>query len=95
MKTITTSTEKARFDTRLTVEEKKLFERAASIAGFRTLTDFVLRTVRMKATEIIKEHEIIIASKRDSELFFNTLMNPEPPNDNLKNAAKKYLMKKN
>ncbi|WP_438711295.1 DUF1778 domain-containing protein [Aquimarina muelleri] len=95
MKTITTSSEKARFDTRLSIEEKKLFEKAASIAGFRTLTDFVIRTVRTKAKEIIKEHEIIVASERDSELFFYTLMNPQPPNDKLQDAAKKYLMKKN
>ncbi|GAA4279466.1 type II toxin-antitoxin system TacA family antitoxin [Aquimarina mytili] len=88
---VTKKLDKTRFDTRLSIKQKELFERAATLGGYGSLTDFVLKTVQKRAKEIIKENEVILASKRDSEIFFDALMNPEPPNEALKNAAKKYL----
>ena len=35
-------TEKARFDARLTQQQKQLFEQAAAAAGFKTLSDLSL-----------------------------------------------------
>lgn len=90
MKGMNTSIEMARFDTRLSVEEKKLFEKAAEIGGFRSLTDFVLKSLRKRAEEIIKEYESILASERDNEIFFDTILNPPKPNAKLIAAAKKY-----
>ena len=81
---------KARFDARLSIEEKELFERAARLGGFRSLTEFVLRSAHRRAEEIILEHEVILASKRDSEVFFNAILNPEPPNSKLRAAAEKF-----
>ena len=49
--------DKARFDTRLPLEQKQLFERAAILGGYRNLTDFVVVTVQSKAKEIIEERE--------------------------------------
>ncbi len=46
--------EKARFDTRISLEQKTLFERAAKLGGYRNLTDFVVATVQSKAKEIIE-----------------------------------------
>ncbi len=94
MKTAIKKHDRTRFDTRLSVQQKELFEKAAAIGGFGSLTDFVLKTVQKRAKEIVKESEMILASKRDSEIFFDALMNPEPPNEALKNAAKKYLEEK-
>jgi len=88
-------TGKTRFDARLSVDQKALFERARLLGGFRSLSDFVIRAATKEAQEIIKEKELIIASKRDSDLFFNTLINPAEPNDALSNAAKRYLDKLN
>lgn len=85
-----TITGKARFDARLSTEEKELFERAAELGGFRSLTEFVLRSAQKRAKEIIEEHELIIASKRDGEVFFNAILNPEKPNAKLTAAAEKY-----
>ncbi len=82
--------EKARFDTRLPQEQKDLFERAALLGGYRSLTDFVLLTVQNRAKEIIEEREQIIASKRDSEIFFEAILNPDKPNKDLLSAAKEY-----
>ena len=41
--------EKARFDARLTQQQKQLFEQAAAASGFKTLTDFVLQAAQEKA----------------------------------------------
>ena len=79
--------EKARFDTRLPKEQKELFEYAASLGGFRTLTEFVVFALQERAKMIIEEHDAILSSKRDHELFFKAIMNPTKPNLKLKNAA--------
>jgi uncharacterized protein (DUF1778 family) len=82
--------EKARFDTRLPKEQKALFERAAHIAGFRSLTDFVLLTVQKRASEIIREKDQVIASQKDSEIFFDVITNSPKPNKKLTQAANEY-----
>lgn len=83
----------ARFDMRLPKEQKKLFERAAILGGYRNLTDFIIATVQHKANEIIEEQEQIIASEKDKEVFFDALLNPTEPNENLISATKKYRKK--
>ncbi|MFV0554562.1 MAG: DUF1778 domain-containing protein [Mangrovibacterium sp.] len=86
----TIAIEQARFDARLPKEQKQFFERAASIGGYRNLTDFIVRVVQEKATEIINESERIIASERDSQLFFEAISNPKDPSERLKKAQKNY-----
>jgi uncharacterized protein (DUF1778 family) len=80
----------ARFDTRLPLEQKQLFERAAILGGYRNLTDFIVITVQNKAKEIIEERERIIASQKDKEIFFDSLLNPPKPNNDLISAKRKY-----
>ena len=80
----------ARFDTRLIKEQKVFFERAARLGGYRSLTDFVVITVQEKAKEIISERERIIASKNDSEIFFDAISNPKSPNEALTKAANEF-----
>jgi len=82
--------EHARFDTRLSKEQKQIFEKAASLGGFRSLTDFVVLTVHERAKEIIQEKEQIIASERDSKIFFDAITKPKKPSTTLKNALKDY-----
>lgn len=82
--------EKARFDTRLSKEQKAFFERAARVGGYRSLTDFVVLAVQEKAKEIIEENEQIIASKKDSELFFDAITNSSKANKNLIDASNEY-----
>ena len=81
------NTKNARFDTRLPKEQKDFFERAARLGGYRNLTDFVVIAVQEKAKEIISENERIIASQKDSEIFFNAVLNPKAPNSDLSKAA--------
>lgn len=84
------TTERARFDTRLPKEQKEFFEYAASLGGYRTLTEFVISSAQKQANKIVEDHNKILASKRDQEIFFNALLKPEKPNENLKNAMTKY-----
>lgn len=86
----TTTVEHARFDARLPKEQKQFFEKAAFLGGYRNLTDFVVRVVQEKAKEIVKEREQLIASERDSEIFFNAISNPQKPSETLKNALDDY-----
>ena len=86
MKTI----EKTRFDTRLTKEQKEFFEYAASIGGYRSLTEFVLVSVEERAKQIVEEHNKIISSKRDQEIFFQAFSEPQKPNEALETAAARY-----
>jgi uncharacterized protein (DUF1778 family) len=90
METNELNIEKARFDTRLPKEQKAFFERAARLGGFRSLTDFIVLTVQKRAKEIILEREQVIASQKDSEIFFDAITNPSKPNQKLTEAANEY-----
>lgn len=85
-----TLSEKARFDAKIPKVQKELFEYAASLGGFRTLTDFIINTVQEKAAAIIQEHNTILASEKDREIFFNALTNPAGPNQKLRDTAERY-----
>ncbi|MGQ3012891.1 MAG: type II toxin-antitoxin system TacA family antitoxin [Flavobacteriales bacterium] len=86
----TIAKEQARFDVRLSREQKKLFEKAAVLGDFRNLTDFVISAVQEKAKEIIREKEQIIASEKDSQIFFDAVTNPKKPSKTLKKALEAY-----
>lgn len=89
----TDTIEKARFDGQLPKEQKKFFERAALLAGYKNLTEFIFSTVQEKAETIVINHETLLASERDKEIFFNAIMNPPEPNDELIAANKRYAEK--
>lgn len=46
--------------------------------------------VQEKANMIIKEKELVIASERDSQIFYNAITNPTKPSDSLKRALADY-----
>lgn len=90
MKVKTDKPEKARFDARLTREQKQIFERAAVIGGYRSLSDFVITIAEERAQQIISKADSIIASQRDAEIFFDAVLNPGQPNEALRSAADEY-----
>ena len=45
------------------------------------------------AKRIIQEHEILLLSARDREVFVNALLNPAAPNEKLRRAARRYQQK--
>lgn len=81
---------KTRFDARIPETQKALFEKAAVLAGYRTLTDFLISSAQEKASVIIEHHQTILASQKDRQIFFDSIINPPKPNENLKNALKHY-----
>jgi uncharacterized protein (DUF1778 family) len=80
----------ARFDVRLSQEQKAYFEDAASLGGFKTLTEFIAYSLKLQADKIVEKHNAIIASKRDQKIFFDAIMSAPQPNDELKKAAQRY-----
>jgi uncharacterized protein (DUF1778 family) len=80
----------ARFNTRMSKDQKAFFERAAILGGYRSLTDFVMEAVQEKAKEIIAEREAFLSSQQDNEIFFDAIFNPKSPNEALAKAAKIY-----
>ena len=82
--------EKARFDTRLPKEQKEYFEYAANLGGFRNLTEFIVFSANQQASKIVESHNAVLASKRDQEVFFKAITNPQKPNAKLKKAALRY-----
>jgi uncharacterized protein (DUF1778 family) len=78
-----------RLEARVTSEQKNLIERAAALQG-RTVTDFVLTSVRDAARRAIEEHNQISLSVRDSEAFVDALLNPKPVNDRLRDTVRRY-----
>ncbi len=87
-----TLSEKGRFDAKIPKAQKQLFEYAAHLGGFRTLTDFIINAVQEKANTIIEEHNTILASEKDREIFFDAIMNPRGPNKKLHDAAERYKL---
>lgn len=81
----------ARFDTRLSKEQKELFEYAAKLGGYRTLTEFVIHSAQEKARMIVEEYQQILKSGRDREIFFSELLNPSEPNQELQSAAEQHI----
>ena len=84
------ATAHTRFDARLPIEQKKFFEYAANLGGFRTLTEFIIYSAQQQATTIVEKQNTILASNKDRELFFKALLNPAKPNKELKKAAARF-----
>ena len=81
----------ARFDARLSKEQKDYLEYAAKLGGYRTLSEFIINSAQEKAQMIVKEHDQILKSDNDREIFFNEMLNPGMPNQELHQAAEKYI----
>ena len=78
-----------RLEARVTAEQKNLIERAAALQG-RTITDFVLTSVRDAARRTIEEHQQLELSVRDSEAFVEALLNPRSVNGRLRDTVRRY-----
>ena len=89
-KSIPKTKAQARFDTRLSQSQKQLFEEAARISGFKSLSEFVIYTTQEAATAIVQKHNAILASEKDRKVFFELVANPPKPNQELLKAARNY-----
>jgi uncharacterized protein (DUF1778 family) len=80
----------ARFDARLTQEQKDLFEKAASIKGFKSLSEFVIYYTSEAANLIVEKNNQILTSAQDQAVFFDALLHPPKPNAAMLKAVKQY-----
>jgi uncharacterized protein (DUF1778 family) len=55
------------------------------------LSEFIINSAQEKARMIVKEHDQILQSDHDREIFFAELLNPGMPNQELQLAAEKYI----
>lgn len=79
-----------RIEIRLSAEDKALFKRVQKLTRDRSFSSFVIRVVKDYAQTIIAEHERILASERDRQIFFDAVFGNVVPNENLKEAGKRY-----
>jgi uncharacterized protein (DUF1778 family) len=70
----------ARLEARVTVDQKQLMERAASLRG-QNLTEFMISVLADAATQTIKDRELIELTDRDRLVFAEALLNPESPSE--------------
>lgn len=84
-----TSAKSARLETRITAEQKALFERAAALSG-RSLTDFVIGSTYEAAQRTLREHERMILAGDDRKAFVQALLKPAAPGPRLRKAVKRY-----
>jgi uncharacterized protein (DUF1778 family) len=85
----TATTKRERLEARITAEQKELFQRAADLSG-RSLTDFVVASVQEAAQEVVRRHDVIVLSPRDSLRFVDALLDPPEPNERLRAAARRH-----
>lgn len=79
----------ARIETRVSVEQKELIERAAAYLG-RSVSEFVLGNVEQAAKAVIEEHEKLKLDRQQSRMLVETLLSPASPNKTLRAAVRQH-----
>jgi uncharacterized protein (DUF1778 family) len=80
---------RACFAARLSPEQKALFEQAAALHN-QSLSQFVISSAERAAEQVIREHEVLTLSARDSRALMEALLHPEPPGPWLRQAVERY-----
>ena len=79
----------ARLEARISVEQKTVLQRAATLSG-RTLSEFVVASAQDAASRVIQEHETIRLSRAEQIAFVSALLKPPAANARLRQAAAAY-----
>ena len=79
----------ARLEARISVEQKTVLQRAATLSG-RTLSEFVVASAQDAASRVIQEHETIRLSRAEQIAFVSALLKPPAANARLRRAAAAY-----
>jgi uncharacterized protein (DUF1778 family) len=78
-----------RLEARVTPDQKRLIERAAELRG-STVTDFVVASAQQAAADVIRDFETLVLRDQARDVFINAILNPSPPNDAARAAARRY-----
>lgn len=84
------SSKDERIEIRLSSEDKELFQRAQKLSSDNSFSSFVIRIVKDYAQSFIAEHDRILASEKDRQIFFDAVFGNVEPNENLVAAGKRY-----
>jgi uncharacterized protein (DUF1778 family) len=76
-------------EARITPEQKRLIERAATLPG-TTVTEFLVRSAQEAATNTIKDFEVLHLRDEACEAFVNAVLNPPAPSDAALAARERY-----
>ncbi len=79
----------ARLEARVTRAQKALFAEAASIQG-RSLTAFMVAALEEQARRVLREHEAVVLSASDRDVFVRALLAPPTPRGRLAKAVRRY-----
>lgn len=79
-----------RIEIRISNDDKNIFKRAQKLSGDKTFSSFLVRVLRSYSQNIISEHERILTSQRDREIFFDAVFSDLQPNEKLTAAANRY-----
>jgi uncharacterized protein (DUF1778 family) len=72
---------------RIRPADKALILRAVALAE-SDMTEFILRTALKEARSVIRQHERVKLTRRDSRLVLDLLENPPAPNARLRRVAR-------
>jgi len=78
-----------RLEARVPAPIKEMIAHAASLEGV-TLTDFVIASLQKSAAEVVREHEVLKLSVKDSAVFAKTMLAPPAPNQKLTQALARH-----
>jgi len=79
----------ARLSCRVSAKIKSRAEEAAAILG-QSITDFTEAALAEKAQTVLDQNERIILSERDFARFVESIENPKPPSEKLRQAMAEY-----
>jgi len=85
----TASTNSERLNLRLNPAAKRRIEQAASFEG-KTVSNFIVSSALATAERTIREHETMVLSRRDAEIFLDAIVNPPRPNAKLRKALEEH-----
>jgi uncharacterized protein (DUF1778 family) len=83
------SLKQQRLEARVTPEQKRLIQRAATLRG-TTVTEFVVASAQEAAANTIKDFEVLHLRDEAREVFVNAVLSPPPPNAAARAAAERY-----
>lgn len=79
-----------RIDVRINKEHKELIKYAAEVSGYKSVSEFIVNIVSRESRRILQEDAKLLKTIEDKKIFFNALLSPPAPNDNLKSALNNY-----
>lgn len=77
-----------RLQARVSVDTYNLVQQAADIQGV-TLAAFITTIAYEKASQVVKDHDMLVLNAEDSVRFAEALIRPPEPNEALQRAAKR------